>query len=91
MKIQDSYYEESDTFADSEEWKKLQYQALMMYGKRCQCCGATRAHGIKIVVDHIKPRKKYPELALDFNNLQILCDVCSDGKGDWDETDWRFL
>ena len=40
-------------------------------------------------VDHIKPRKLYPALALDVNNLQILCEVCNHGKGNWDMTDWR--
>ena len=40
-------------------------------------------------VDHIKPRKKYPELALDKSNLQVLCEECNHGKGNWDETDWR--
>ena len=40
-------------------------------------------------VDHIKPRLRYPELALDMNNLQVLCAICNHGKGGFDETDWR--
>lgn len=40
-------------------------------------------------VDHIKPRKTHPHLALDPSNLQVLCDVCNHGKGNWDKTDWR--
>ncbi len=40
-------------------------------------------------VDHIKPRRKYPELALSRSNLQVLCNLCNHGKGNWDETDWR--
>ncbi|MFC6439812.1 HNH endonuclease [Bowmanella sp. JS7-9] len=31
-------------------------------------------------VDHVKPRAKFPELALDINNLQILCETCNLGK-----------
>lgn len=53
------------------------------------CCGATREDGVQIQVDHIKPRKTHPELALDINNLQVLCEVCNHGKGNWDQTDWR--
>jgi hypothetical protein len=35
-------------------------------------------------VDHVKPRSKYPELALDLDNLQILCAACNTRKGDRD-------
>ena len=44
---------------------------------------------MRIHVDHIKPRKLFPHLALDVNNLQILCHECNHGKGNWDQTDWR--
>lgn len=40
-------------------------------------------------VDHIKPRKLFPELALDPDNLQVLCHECNHGKGNWDMTDFR--
>ena len=72
-------------FLFSPEWKKLRYEVLAIFGRRCMCCGSTS----KICVDHIKPRKYYPHLALDINNLQILCFDCNEGKGNWDETDWR--
>lgn len=49
-------------------------------------CGSTEK---PMQVDHIKPRKKYPELALDPNNVQVLCKLCNMGKGDRDETDFR--
>jgi 5-methylcytosine-specific restriction endonuclease McrA len=54
---------------------------------KCMCCGSTE----RIVVDHIKPRRKYPQLALDFDNLQVLCVDCNHGKGSDDETDWRKI
>jgi 5-methylcytosine-specific restriction endonuclease McrA len=63
--------------------------ALKKHGARCQCCGASPATGAVINVDHIKPRKLFPELALDVENLQILCSECNHGKGNWDMTDWR--
>lgn len=78
-----------DTFLDSYEWKKVRMQALKMYGAKCMACGATPASGAVMNVDHIKPRKIFPALALDIKNLQILCHDCNHGKGNWDMTDWR--
>jgi hypothetical protein len=77
------------SFYDSDDWKRVRYQALVKHGAACQCCGATRADGVKLHVDHIKPRSKYPELELSLDNLQILCEPCNMGKRAWDETDWR--
>jgi 5-methylcytosine-specific restriction endonuclease McrA len=82
-------FEATDAFLQSYEWRKLRMEAIKKYGARCQCCGSTPKEGISINVDHIKPRRKHPELALDINNLQILCGPCNHGKGNWDMTDWR--
>ena len=78
-------------FYQSREWKELRYQAFVKYGNRCLCCGGTPQDGIMLQVDHVKPRHKYPELALDINNLQILCASCNRGKYGEDETDWRHM
>ena len=78
-----------DSFLFSYEWRKLRMQALKKHGAKCQCCGASPATGAVMNVDHIKPRKTHPELALDINNLQVLCHECNHGKGNWDMTDWR--
>lgn len=79
-----------DEFLQSYEWRRLRMEVLRERGARCECCGATPADGKTVInVDHIKPRLRYPELALDKTNLQVLCDVCNHGKGNWDETDWR--
>jgi len=79
----------SDAFLMTYEWRKVRMEALKKYGAKCQCCGATPAHGAVMNVDHIKPRKLFPHLALDLNNLQVLCHDCNHGKGNWDMTDWR--
>lgn len=76
-------------FLDTFEWRKLRMEALKKYGPKCMCCGATPATGAVMNVDHVKPRKLFPALALDINNLQILCHECNHGKGNWDQTDWR--
>lgn len=80
-----------DNFYDTWAWKDIRYQALHKCGRRCMSCGASPLKDNKVVlhVDHIKPFRKYPELALDINNLQVLCEDCNMGKGYWDETDFR--
>lgn len=79
----------SEEFLQSYEWRSLRMEVLAKYGPICMCCGATRADGEKIHVDHIKPRRKRPDLALIFDNLQVLCGTCNHGKGNWNDTDWR--
>lgn len=83
-----------DKFYRSEAWKKIRYQKLKEVSY-CECCGKEKGDEtesgakVKLSVDHIKPRSLYPELELDINNLQILCQFCNEGKGCEDETDWR--
>jgi len=80
----------SDKFLASFEWRQLRMRVLKARGARCECCGATPADGVTVInVDHIKPRRDYPGLALNESNLQVLCHVCNHGKGNWDQTDWR--
>jgi 5-methylcytosine-specific restriction endonuclease McrA len=74
-------------FYDSWEWKKLRFEVLKAYGAVCMCCNATE----RIVVDHIKPRSKFPALELSFDNMQVLCDSCNRGKSNDDYTDFRPL
>jgi 5-methylcytosine-specific restriction endonuclease McrA len=79
----------SDAFLSTFEWRRVRMEALKKYGPRCMCCGSTPSDGAVMNVDHIKPRKLWPSLALDVKNLQILCHECNHGKGNWDQTDWR--
>lgn len=79
----------SDLFLESFEWRRLRIKALQINGRTCQCCGADPSNGAILHVDHIKPRKFFPELALDINNLQVLCNECNHGKGNWNFTDFR--
>lgn len=79
----------SREFLQSWEWSGTRYEVLRSRGAVCECCGASPKIGAVMMVDHIKPRSRYPELALDPNNLQVLCASCNRGKGNSDETDWR--
>lgn len=83
----------SKCFYSSWGWKQARYEALKRYHNRCQCCGwqpGDTAHG-HLVVDHIKPRRKFPELELDPDNLQVLCNDCNMGKGANHMDDWRAM
>lgn len=75
-------------FYSSREWRHLRYEVLSEKGNSCQCCGATPKDGARIHVDHIKPRSIYPEIALDKDNLQVLCDDCNIGKSNIKEDRW---
>lgn len=79
----------ASTFYRSDEWRSVRYQALKRSNGSCECCGQAGARYAPLHVDHVKPRSRYPELALTLSNLQVLCEACNVGKGAWDETDWR--
>lgn len=79
----------NSTFYDSPAWHKLRYEALKRTGGHCELCNSSKADGVTIQVDHIKPRSKFPELELDPSNLQVLCRPCNMGKSNRDATDWR--
>lgn len=84
-----------EEFYKSWEWRTLRMEAIQKHGNSCQCCGAAPGQKdaagapVRICVDHIKPISKHWNLRLDLSNLQILCDECNMGKGNWSETDFR--
>jgi len=84
-----------EDFYKSWDWRTLRMEALKEHGRACQCCGAepgmktAAGEPVRICVDHIKPLSKFWHLRLVKSNLQILCDECNQGKGNWDQTDFR--
>ena len=72
-------------FYASWEWKKVRFEVLKKYGPVCMLCNSRE----RIVVDHIKPRSKFPDLQLDPDNCQVLCNDCNMGKSNDDFTDFR--
>jgi 5-methylcytosine-specific restriction endonuclease McrA len=78
-----------DPFYKSGAWIALRYKVLLRDGRKCASCGITPNEGAIMNVDHIKPRRKYPHLSLEPDNLQVLCSDCNAGKGNWSETDFR--
>lgn len=78
-------------FYDSQEWLAIRYEVLKASNGRCQCCGGKPSKDNPLHVDHIKPRSKFPSLALVLSNLQVLCKKCNFGKSNNDDTDWRAV
>jgi len=77
-------------FFNSNTWQRLRFEVLAESDGCCQLCGRSyREHGVALEVDHIKPRSRFPSLALDKDNLQVMCFDCNRGKGNRDTTDWR--
>jgi 5-methylcytosine-specific restriction endonuclease McrA len=76
-------------FYSTPEWKRLRYDVLKEAKGYCCLCGASAHDGARLNVDHIKPIRDYPHLALDKSNCQVLCARCNEGKGNRDQTDWR--
>lgn len=67
-------------FYRTQEWRNLRFEVLAESNRRCLLCGSSPESGIKLHVDHIKPRSLFPELALEKSNLQVLCEDCNLGK-----------
>jgi predicted restriction endonuclease len=82
---------QGSSFLESKEWKDLRRIVVKTYGRKCMKCGSTPKNPTMTHVDHIKPRKTHPELALNFDNLQVLCCKCNKAKGNKHQTDYRKL
>ncbi len=77
-------------FYQSPEWRKLRYQILEKYGNKCFACGRSpKKDNVVIHIDHILPRSIYPEHALAFSNMQVLCEDCNMGKSNKYESNWK--
>lgn len=80
----------NDPFFTSTPWLELRYRVLKAGKGCCECCGSRGDAFNPLQVDHIRPRSKYPELALRADNCQVLCRNCNMGKSNKDATDWRY-
>lgn len=65
-----------DGFYKKEPWLSLRVLALQRDNYQCQLRLSKKCTRIATEVHHIKPRKEYPELALDLDNLTSCCWNC---------------
>ena len=73
--------EEREAFYSSPEWAFIRDIIIQEHGRVCHRCGKKIKKDVDLTVDHIKPRSKFPDLALDKSNLRVLCRQCNSRKG----------
>jgi len=73
--------DETRQFYSSPEWNLLRDQVIREEGHLCSECGELIQYKEDITVDHIRSRSKYPDLALERQNLRVLCRSCNSKKG----------
>lgn len=56
----------------TKEYKEFRKEVLKRDNYRCVKCGETE----NLQVHHIKPVKDYPNLVMNFDNVQTLCLLC---------------
>lgn len=88
MKRNKSYTTPAGDFYNSRDWRRLRMKVFEKYGDNVACfvpgCNEKATD-----VDHIKPRSKFPELALDEDNMQLLCSGCNRAKSNDIIADFR--
>lgn len=93
-----------NTFYSSREWRELRQAILEKNHYECLWCKEngyiTTQENATLEVDHIKELEKYPELALDEDNLRVLCRDChnkrhgrfnyrkSKKRSKWEDDEW---
>lgn len=63
-------------FYRSNAWIELRDKKLLDARLRCEKCGHSRVNNTRLEVHHICPMRERPDLALDFDNLVVLCIWC---------------
>lgn len=66
-------------FYNSPGWKKVRLLRITN-NPLCQHCEKRGFVNRATVVDHVKPVDLFPDLALEYDNTQSLCDFCHDLK-----------
>jgi 5-methylcytosine-specific restriction endonuclease McrA len=77
----DRQQQEYRQFYLTADWRYVRRQVTERDGNVCRRCNLQIQDPNELTIDHIKPRSKYPRLALVLSNLQVLCRRCNSSKG----------
>lgn len=69
----------TDLFYQSKSWRNLR-RAKIQASPLCEVCKRNGIITIGFICDHILPRRFFPELSMNINNLQTLCRSCDQRK-----------
>ena len=75
------WLDETRQFYSSPEWNQIRKEIIKEHGRVCTECNIYIRSNKDVTVDHIRPRSKYPHLALEKQNLRVLCKKCNSSKG----------
>ena len=67
---------DTSPFYNTKEWGELRERKRKAEHNECERCRARGKHKRGVVIHHKKYLRRYPQLALDYNNLECLCDEC---------------
>lgn len=76
----------ADAIHQSSSWRQLRDAFMAASDKRCCKCGRCE----DLQVDHIQPVSLYPDKALSWDNLQVLCGACNREKSNRNSLDYRY-
>lgn len=68
---------------------EIRAEVKQKHGMICAGCDCKIRFTLKRHIDHIKPKKHYPELEFLYTNLQVLCQPCNAHKSAYDGDDWK--
>ena len=74
-------FQKDENFYSSLEWREVRKQVLKSQKHICYMCKVPILLPFDLTVDHVKPKSKYPSLALELSNLKIACRSCNSKKG----------
>jgi 5-methylcytosine-specific restriction endonuclease McrA len=67
---------DTSPFYNTKQWGQLAERKRKAERNECERCRAKGKHSQAKAVHHKKYLRLHPELALDYDNLELLCDDC---------------
>ena len=74
-----------DSFYTSAPWRKLRAYVLTI-NPLCWYCNLSGNKTPAVIGDHYRPKRLYPDLSLEEQNIRPCCDTCHQIKRGWEKT-----